>query len=93
MEKISKLPNETIDDLCTTLEKAVTADWRRLMTKGFGSLYTQQDVDIIENRRGSRPAKGLLDDLICREVPLQDLVYALVVIGNKKAISIIKKGS
>ena len=65
------------------------------MTKGFGSLlvYTQQDVDIIENRRGGRPAKNLIDDLICREVALQDLVDALDVIGNKKAISIIEKGS
>ena len=93
MEKISELPKEKIDDLCSTLEKAPTADWRRLMTKGFGSLYTQQDIEIIEGRRGSHPAKDLLEDLICREVSLQELVDALGVIGNKRAISIIEKGS
>ena len=89
--RISELPSETIEALSSVLEKGPTIDWKKLMTKGFASLYSPQDVD--DFRKENSPAKALLDDLIGREVKLQDLVGALRVIGNERAISIIHKGS
>ena len=50
-------------------------------------IYTEEDVALINS------SKVLLDDLIHREVRLQDLVKGLKEIGNRKAVSIIEKGS
>lgn len=87
---INKLCNETIEELCSSLERVPTLDWKVLMRKGFRLLYTEDDIDMIA--KGGRPAKALLDDLDCREKTLGDLVTALWQIDHKKAVSIIKKG-
>ena len=90
---IDGLPIETIDDLCSTLEKpSLLVGWRKLMTKGFATRYSEDDANDIAEKE-ERPAKALLYDLIAREVTLQELVYALEGIGNKKALSIIEKGN
>ena len=60
------------------------------MTRGFGYLYSKDDVTIIES--SDRPAKVLLDDLTYRGKTLQDLLEGLEAIGNKMAASIVKKG-
>ena len=88
---INTLCNETIEELCSSLERVPpTMDWKVLMRKGFRLLYTEDDIDMIA--KGGRPAKALLDDLDCREKTLGDLVTALWQIDHKKAVSIIKKG-
>ena len=88
---INKLCNETIEELCSSLERVPpTMDWKVLMRKGFRLVYTEDDIDMIA--KGERPAKALLDDLDCREKTLGDLVTALWQIGHRKAVSIIKKG-
>ena len=88
---INKLCNETIEELCSSLERVpATLDWKVLMRKGFRLVYTEDDIDMIA--KGERPAKALLDDLDCREKTLGDLVTALRQIDHKKAVSIIKKG-
>lgn len=87
---ISQLSQETVEELCFALEKGPTLDWKVLM-RWFHSLYSEDHIAIIE--RDSRPAKALLDDLDHREVPLIDLVNGLERIGNRKAVSIIKKGN
>lgn len=61
------------------------------MTKWFGSVYSEDDVAMIES--STRPAKALLDDLTFREKTLQDLLEGLEAIGNNRAASIVKKGA
>lgn len=87
---ISELSQETVEELCSALEKVSTLDWKVLM-RWFHSLYSEDDVAKIEQNH--HPAKALLDDMDHREMSLQDLVNGLNAIGNKKAVSIIKKGS
>ena len=89
--RITKLPRETFDELCFVLEKDTTINWEKVMTEGFSSRYSQKHVEEIRQKRS--PAHSLLNDLADREVPLEDLLLALQVIGNEKAISIINKGS
>ena len=90
---IDELTIETIDDLCSTLEKpSLSVGWRGLMTKGFATLYSEHDANDIAEKE-ERPARALLYNLIARQVTLQELVYALEGIGNKKALSIIEKGN
>ena len=90
MVSISELSQKTLEKLYRSLEGRSTLDWKVLMTKWFGFLYSEDDVAIIES--SSRPAKTLLDDLTLREIPLRDLVEGLEAIGNKRAASIVKKG-
>ena len=90
---IYQLSQETVDELCSALEKGRTIDWKRLMNKGFSTIYSEDDVALIESSTGFHPAKALLYDLAHREVALQDLVNGLKVIGNNKAVSIIMKGT
>ena len=91
MMSISELSQRSLEKLYRSLEEGRTLTWKVLMTKSrFASLYSEDDVAIIES--SSRPAKALLDDLTCRETPLQDLVDALEAIGNKRAAKIVKKG-
>ena len=89
---IDELPNETVDYLCSQLEKpSLLVGWQKLMTKGFAKFYSEQHAkDIAEKEH---PAKALLNDLTAREVTLKELVYALEQIENKKALSIIEKGN
>ncbi|XP_068678776.1 uncharacterized protein [Montipora foliosa] len=88
--RITDLPYETFDELCFVLEKETTINWEKLMTKGFSSLYSPEDVEEIRQKPSS--AHSLLNDLAHQEVPLEDLLLALQVTGNEKAISIINKG-
>lgn len=88
---ISELSQETVEELCSALEKGLTLGWKVLMKKWFRTLYSEDDVAIIESNKD--PAKVLLDDLTLREITLQELVNGLEKIGNKKAVSIIMKGN
>ena len=95
---IKDLPHETIEELCSALEKAPTMNWMMLMRKPFRDLYSpdpdefKYEINLI-GMKGDSPAKALLDDLNGREMTIQDLVNGLSEIGNKKAISIIERGT
>ena len=102
--RITDLPYETFDELCIVLGKETTINWEKVMTEGFRPRYSPKVMtegvrplylpkDVEEIRQKCSPARSLLNDLAHREVPLEDLLLALQEIGNKKAISIINKGS
>ena len=91
MRHITDLPHEAFDKLCTVLGKETTINWEKVMTEGFPFLYSPKHVEEIRQKRS--PADALLNDLSFREVPLEYLYVALREIGNKKAVSIINKGS
>ena len=90
MMSISELSQRSLEKLYSSLEGVPTLNWKVLMTRRFTSLYSKDDVAIIES--SIRPAKVLLDDLTYREITLQELLEGLEAIGNKRAASIIKKG-
>ena len=89
--RITDLPRETFDEVCSVLGKDTTINWKKLMTESYRSLYLPKHVEEIGQKRF--PADALLNDLADREVPLEDLLGELQKIGNKKAVSIINKGS
>ena len=90
---IDELPIETIDDLCSQLEKPPSlVGWRGLMTGGFDRPFSEHDANDFAAKE-ERPARAFLYYLMAQQVTLQDLVYALEEIGNKKALSIIEKGN
>ena len=89
--RITDLPRETFDEVCSVLGKDTTVNWKKLMTESFCSLYLPKDVEEIGQKRS--PADALLNDLADREKSLEDLLRELQKIGNKKAVSIIIKGS
>ena len=85
---INDLSLETVEKLCGALEKGPSVNWKRLMSsRSFSSTYTEEVAAMI------KCSKDLLDDMIIREIKLQDLVNGLAEIGNKRAITIIVKGS
>ena len=90
MVSISELSQKSLEKLYISLEKVPTLNWKVLMTKRSASLYSEDDVAIIES--SIRPAKALLDDLSYRDFALRDLLEGLEAIGNKRAARIIKKG-
>ncbi|XP_020630314.1 uncharacterized protein LOC110067331 isoform X2 [Orbicella faveolata] len=85
---INELAHETIEELCSALEKVPTLNWKVLMkSRSFCSLYTREDdVALIGN------SMNLINDMIHREIKLQHLLNGLMEIGNRKAVSIILKG-
>lgn len=87
---LSSLSHETFESLANALEKYSTIGWKKLMTEGFNDIYSQNDVEEIEQKRS--PATALLIDLVGRGESLENLIGALEKIGNKRAIAIIKKG-
>lgn len=87
---LSSLSHETFESLANALEKYSTIGWKKLMTEGFNHIYSQNDVEQIEQKRS--PATALLTDLDGRGESLENLIGALKKIGNKRAISIIKNG-
>lgn len=92
MFQVKHLSIETISKLSDALEISTLTNWKELMrSKTFASTYSADDINKIQ-MTGSRPAKALINDLISREIPLQDLLSGLKEIGNKKAISIIERG-
>lgn len=85
---INELSHETIEELCGALEKGPSVNWKRLMrSRLFSAIYTEEVAAMI------KCSKDLIDDMISREIKLQDLVNGLKEIGNRKAVSIIEKGS
>ena len=93
---IKDLPHQTIEELCSALERARTMDWQMLMRKPLRNFFPP-DPDDFEDlinliASSASPAKAFLDDLTCREITIQDLVNGLREIDNKKAISIIERG-
>lgn len=91
MMSIGELSQESLEDLYSALERVSTLDWKVLLTRWFKSLYSEDDVAMIES--SVCPAKALLDDLTYRGITLQDLVEGLEAIGNNRAVSIIIKGA
>ena len=87
---LSSLSHETFESLANALEKYSTIGWKKLMTEGFNDIYSQNDVEEIEQKRS--PATALLIDLDGRGESLENLIGALEKIGNKRAIAIIKNG-
>ncbi|XP_074613569.1 uncharacterized protein LOC141873450 [Acropora palmata] len=88
--KIISLASETFDSLANALGKDSTIGWKKLMLKGFSHIYSQDDVNEIEQKPS--PAMILLNDLVAREESVENLIRALEKIGNLRAISIIKNG-
>lgn len=86
---ISDLSFITLDDLCNSLEKP-TRNWEELMQS---NIFRYPDRVINKIREKDHPAKALMDEFSCQMTTLQDLLSGLKEIGNKKAISIIEKGS
>lgn len=89
--RITSLSNEAFGNLASVLNKDSTIGWKKLMIEGFSGIYSQKDVEEIEQK--SSPAIALLNDLDGREESLENLITALDRIGNKRAISIINNGS
>ena len=89
MMSINELSQRSLEKLCSSLEGVPSLNWKVLMTKRSASLYSEDDVAIIES--SIRPAKALLDDLSYRDIALRDLLEGLEAIGNKRAASIVKK--
>ncbi|KAM7444890.1 Nuclear factorNF-kappa-B p105 subunit [Porites harrisoni] len=88
--EVKHLSIETIEDLCHALEKP-TLNWEELMRSNtFAAIYSENDINKIR-MTGCSPAKALIDDLVLGEIPLRVLLRGLTEIGNKKAISIIKR--
>lgn len=88
---IDQLPQETLENLCRSLEKGPTVDWRALAMNGFSSLYSE-NIKMAKIESSDRPAWGLLFDLTYRNITVQQLLKALDVIENKRARSIIMDG-
>ena len=85
---INELSHETIEELCGALEKVPTLNWRVLMkSRYFSSIYKEEHVALIGN------STVLIEDMIHREIKLQHLLEGLIEIDNRKAVSIIIKGS
>lgn len=85
---IHSLSHETIEELCSALEKVPTLNWKVLMkSKLFCRIYTEHDVASIAD------STALIKDMIYREITLQHLLNGLKEIGNRKAVSIIMKGN
>ena len=90
--EVKHLSFETIEDLSHALEKR-TMNWEELMRSNtFAAIYSENDINKIR-MTGCSPAKALIDDLVLGEIPLRVLLRGLTEIGNKKAISIIKRGT
>lgn len=85
---INSLSQETIEKLCSTLEKVPTLNFKVLMkSRSFRSIYKENVAVLISD------SNVLLKDMALRDVKVQDLLNGLEEIGNKKAVSIIMKGS
>lgn len=85
---INSLSHETIQELCSALERVPTLNWKVLIkSKSFCWIYTEDDVALIED------STALINDMIYREIKLQRLLNGLKEIGNRRAVSIIEKGS
>lgn len=83
---INSLSHETIQELCSALEKVPTLNWKVLMkSKSFCWIYTKDGVAL------PKDSNVLIDDMIYREIKLQHLLNGLKEIGNRKAVSIIEK--
>lgn len=85
---INELSHETIEELCSALERVPTLNWKMLMkSRFFSSIYKEEDEALIGN------SAVLIDDMIHREIKLQHLLDGLIEIDNRKAVSIIMKGT
>ena len=90
--EVKDLSIQTKEDLSHALEK-LTLNWEELMRSNtFASIYSENDINKIR-MTGFCPANALIEDIISREIPLKVLLRGLLEIGNRKAISIIEKGT
>ena len=92
--EVQHLSRQANEDLSHALEKP-TLNWEELMRSNtFASIYSAIDHDIKKIRMtGCHPAKALIEDLDSRKISLKVLRRGLFEIGNRKAISIIEKGT
>lgn len=85
---INSLSQETIEELCSTLEKVPTLNFEVLMkSRSFRLIYKEDVAALIPD------SNVLLKDMALRDVKVQHLLNGLEEIGHKKAVSIIMKGS
>ena len=91
MSNINQLSHEPVEELCVALERGPSVTWKALMESTvFRSLSHYTDKKVAATIKCS---KDLLADMDARQIQLYHLVNGLIEIGNKKAISIIKRGS
>ena len=90
--EVKDLSIQTNEELSHALEKR-TLNWEELMRSDtFASIYSENNINNIR-MTGFRPAMALIEDIVSREIPLKVLLRGLLEIGNRKAISIIEKGT
>ena len=90
--EVQHLSRQANEDLSHALEKP-TLNWEELMRSDtFASIYSENDIKKIR-MTGCHPAKALIEDLDSRKISLKVLLRGLFKIGNRKAISIIEKGT
>ena len=92
---VGDLSYETLDYLMHSLDKPTLNSWEYLMqSPTFRSIYSTDDPEKIRPKSSYvSPAEAVIQDLICRKTPLEDLMSGLTEIGNNQALSIIEKGT
>ena len=92
--EVGDLSGKTLNFLSHSLDKPTLNSWEYLMqSQTFGSIYSTDDIEKIRLKSGRvSPAVALIQDLVCRKTPLEDLMSGLREIENKEAILIIENG-
>ena len=92
--EVGDLSGKTLDFLSHSLDKPTLNSWEYLMqSPTFRSIYSTDDIEKIRLKSGCvSPAVALIQDLVCRKTPLEDLMSGLREIENKEAILIIENG-
>lgn len=86
LSRVNSLSQETIEELCSTLEKVPTLNFEVLMkSRSFRLIYKEDVAALIPD------SNVLLKDMALRDVKVQHLLNGLEEIGHKKAVSIIMK--
>ena len=92
--EVGDLSGKTLDFVSHSLDKPTLNSWEYLMqSPTFRSIYSTDDIEKIRLTSGRvSPAVALIQDLVCRKTPLEDLMSGLREIENNEAILIIENG-
>ncbi|CAH3146400.1 unnamed protein product [Porites evermanni] len=92
--EVGDLSGKTLNFVSHSLDKPTLNSWEDLMrSQTFRSIYSTDDIEKIRLKSGRvSPAVALIQDLVCRKTPLEDLMSGLREIENKEAILIIENG-
>ena len=92
--EVGDLTGKTLDFVSHSLDKPTLNSWEYLMqSPTFRSIYSTDDIEKIRLKSGRvSPAVALIQDLVCRKTPLEDLMSGLRDIENNEAILIIENG-